>query len=327
MTRRSSSAGRLGLGGLDMAPVYGPARLASAARQARRPGLGLPGRDARAGPDPRPRRRPRRPRPGPRRSPPARRSRGRRPPLVILGGMTQTLASWGGQLRPLAADRSVVVYEARGQGQTELAVTDVSPARHIDDFAALLTALDLPARSTCAASPSAAASPWRSPPTAPSSCAASSSPASAPAAAPSAASSSAPGGPRWPPATSRPSPGSASPTPSAPPTSTATSTCSPAIVKATVERNTYAGVRALFEQTLGDTPRGPSTRPPSPRRSPAPSCSSPASTTASPPPPTSGPSPPLSPAPWTHRVVPGVGHTVPIEAPEVWRAHVLGFLT
>jgi len=67
-----------------------------------------------------------------------------RPPLVILGGMTQTLSSWGGQLRPLAADRQVLVYEARGQGQTELGLADVSPPRHIEDFAALLAALDLP---------------------------------------------------------------------------------------------------------------------------------------------------------------------------------------
>ena len=67
-----------------------------------------------------------------------------RPPLVILGGMTQTLSSWGGQLRPLAADRQVLVYEARGQGQSELALADVSPARHVEDFAALLTALAVP---------------------------------------------------------------------------------------------------------------------------------------------------------------------------------------
>lgn len=66
------------------------------------------------------------------------------PPLVILGGMTQTLASWGGQLRPLAHSRQVLVYEARGQGQTELDLADVAPPRHVDDFAALLAALELP---------------------------------------------------------------------------------------------------------------------------------------------------------------------------------------
>ena len=66
-----------------------------------------------------------------------------RPPLVILGGMTQTLASWGGQLRPLAVDRQVLVYEARGQGHSELALGDVTPSRHVDDFEQLLRALEI----------------------------------------------------------------------------------------------------------------------------------------------------------------------------------------
>lgn len=64
-----------------------------------------------------------------------------RPPVVLVGGMTQTLASWGTQLRPLAADRVVVAYEARGQGSTELSLDDCSLARHVDDFAALHHAL------------------------------------------------------------------------------------------------------------------------------------------------------------------------------------------
>jgi len=65
------------------------------------------------------------------------------PPVVLIGGMTQTVASWGGQLRPLSAHREVVAYEARGQGETELDVTDCSPARHVDDFVALVQALGL----------------------------------------------------------------------------------------------------------------------------------------------------------------------------------------
>lgn len=65
------------------------------------------------------------------------------PPLVILGGMTQTLSSWGGQLRPLSAAREVIVYEARGQGQTELDLGDVSPPVHVDDFDRVLDALDV----------------------------------------------------------------------------------------------------------------------------------------------------------------------------------------
>ncbi|PCC70088.1 2-succinyl-6-hydroxy-2,4-cyclohexadiene-1-carboxylate synthase [Nannocystis exedens] len=63
------------------------------------------------------------------------------PPLVILGGMTQTLSSWGGQVRPLSAQRPVIVYEARGQGQTRLDLSDVTPPVHVGDFERLLDAL------------------------------------------------------------------------------------------------------------------------------------------------------------------------------------------
>nr|WP_276602588.1 alpha/beta hydrolase [Nannocystis pusilla] len=68
-------------------------------------------------------------------------SDGTAPPLVIVGGMTQTLASWGAQVRPLSAQRPVLVYEARGQGQTRLATRDVSPPVHVGDFEHLLDAL------------------------------------------------------------------------------------------------------------------------------------------------------------------------------------------
>lgn len=63
------------------------------------------------------------------------------PPLLLLGGMTQTVHSWGAQLRPLARSREVVAWEARGQGTTELATDDCSPARHVADFVALVAAL------------------------------------------------------------------------------------------------------------------------------------------------------------------------------------------
>ncbi len=71
-------------------------------------------------------------------------SPGPHPPLVLLGGMTQTLASWGGQLRPLSKTRPVVAYEARGQGVTELDLTSADLPRHVDDFVALVEALELP---------------------------------------------------------------------------------------------------------------------------------------------------------------------------------------
>ena len=66
-----------------------------------------------------------------------------RPPVVLLGGMTQTLASWGAQTRPLAERRPVIVVEARGQGSTELALSDCTLARHVEDFASLHAALGL----------------------------------------------------------------------------------------------------------------------------------------------------------------------------------------
>lgn len=65
-----------------------------------------------------------------------------RPLLVLIGGMTQTLASWGGQMQPLSRTRPVLAYEARGQGETELSLEDVSLPRQADDLNALLSALD-----------------------------------------------------------------------------------------------------------------------------------------------------------------------------------------
>lgn len=67
-----------------------------------------------------------------------------RPPLVLVGGMTQTLSSWGGQLRPLARTRPVLAYECRGQGATELHLGDAGLTRHAEDLAALVEALELP---------------------------------------------------------------------------------------------------------------------------------------------------------------------------------------
>ena len=64
--------------------------------------------------------------------------------MVLLGGMTQTVSSWGGQLRPLSATRTVVAYETRGQGGTELSLGDVSLARQVEDAASFIAALDLP---------------------------------------------------------------------------------------------------------------------------------------------------------------------------------------
>jgi pimeloyl-ACP methyl ester carboxylesterase len=68
----------------------------------------------------------------------------KQPLLVLLGGMTQTISSWAGQIRPLSGSRPVMAYEARGQGQPRLAVDDCGFAQHVADFVALVDALDLP---------------------------------------------------------------------------------------------------------------------------------------------------------------------------------------
>jgi pimeloyl-ACP methyl ester carboxylesterase len=250
-----------------------------------------------------------------------------RPPLVILGGMTQTLSSWGGQLRPLAADRQVVVYEARGQGQTELDLADVGPPRHVEDFAALLAALDLPtpvdlcgfsfggriALAIAATRPELVrrlvvtgvsagrgalgrviVRAWRA-----------------------ALTTGNLEALAW---------------------LSLADTLGPAyldrnehmlaaMVQAVMTRNRYEGIRALFDQTLGDDPAwpfhptalAPRIRCPTlllageqDRLAPAAELAALAA---------------LFPEPAQHHVVPGVGHTVAIEAAEVWRAHVQAFLS
>jgi 3-oxoadipate enol-lactonase len=67
-----------------------------------------------------------------------------RAPLVLIGGMTQTISSWGGQLRPFSTTRPVITYETRGQGSTSLSFAEAHLARHVEDFAALVHALSLP---------------------------------------------------------------------------------------------------------------------------------------------------------------------------------------
>jgi 3-oxoadipate enol-lactonase len=249
------------------------------------------------------------------------------PPLVILGGMTQTLSSWGGQLRPLAADRQVLVYEARGQGQTELDLADVSPPRHVEDFAALLAALAIPSPvDLCGFSfggrialAIAATRPdlvrrlvvtgvsagrgalgrvivraWLA-----------------------ALATGDLEALAW---------------------LSLADTLGPvyldrnehmlaAMVQAVITRNRYAGIRALFEQTLREDPHwqyqptalAPRVRCPTlliagelDRLAPAAELAALAALFA---------------GPVEHHVVPGVGHTVAIEAAEVWRAHVQKFLT
>jgi len=63
--------------------------------------------------------------------------------LILIGGTSQTIASWVGQTRPLAKDRPVIVYETRGQGKTELLLNDATLARQVEDFNLVMEALGL----------------------------------------------------------------------------------------------------------------------------------------------------------------------------------------
>lgn len=58
--------------------------------------------------------------------------------------MTQTISSWGGQLRPLSATRTVIAYEARGQGSTSLSFARAGLEQHVEDFVGLVQTLRLP---------------------------------------------------------------------------------------------------------------------------------------------------------------------------------------
>jgi len=66
------------------------------------------------------------------------------PLLVLIGGMTQTISSWGGQLRPISKTRPVLAYETRGQGGTQLGLARADLTQHVEDFVALVQALELP---------------------------------------------------------------------------------------------------------------------------------------------------------------------------------------
>lgn len=248
------------------------------------------------------------------------------PPLVILGGMTQTVASWGGQVRPLSALRPVIVYEARGQGQTRLDLGDVSPPVHVGDFERLLDALGVAgpvdlcgfsfggrvALAIAAERPERVrrlvlsgvsagrgalgrviVRAWRE------------ALKTGDLEALAWISLADTLGPRY---------------------LEANEALLPGFVKATVQRNTYAGVAALFAQTLSDAPDSPwSPLSLAPRvRAPALLIAGALDRLA-----VAGELQALAaafPGPARAEVLPDVGHTVAIEAPERWRELVLEFL-
>lgn len=64
-------------------------------------------------------------------------------PILCLNGMTQTTLSWKSLARSLAAQARVITYDARGQGESEVSEQVMSLDEHVQDLVALLDALDL----------------------------------------------------------------------------------------------------------------------------------------------------------------------------------------
>jgi 3-oxoadipate enol-lactonase len=65
------------------------------------------------------------------------------PTLVFLNGMTQSTEHWGTQVENVRDDAGVLVYDARGQGRSEVGDRDVSMSLHLSDLTTLLDHLDL----------------------------------------------------------------------------------------------------------------------------------------------------------------------------------------
>jgi len=61
-----------------------------------------------------------------------------RPVVVFLNGSTQTTRTWGLQARQLKNKFSILLYDARGQGQSELGPADLTLDGHVNDLTGLL---------------------------------------------------------------------------------------------------------------------------------------------------------------------------------------------
>lgn len=64
--------------------------------------------------------------------------------LLLLNGMSQSTAAWMSQARHLSAHFRVLMYDARGQGRSDLGTGPVDLAGHLDDIDTLLDALSIP---------------------------------------------------------------------------------------------------------------------------------------------------------------------------------------
>jgi pimeloyl-ACP methyl ester carboxylesterase len=66
------------------------------------------------------------------------------PPLIILGGTSQTLGQWRSHARGLAhGNRVTIVYECRGQGATNMSVSNVTMRVQVEDFVQFLQKLKI----------------------------------------------------------------------------------------------------------------------------------------------------------------------------------------
>lgn len=64
-------------------------------------------------------------------------------PILFLNGMSQTTLSWKTTARAMQSEHAIITYDARGQGESEVGAQDLSLELHADDVAALLDHLDV----------------------------------------------------------------------------------------------------------------------------------------------------------------------------------------
>lgn len=60
------------------------------------------------------------------------------PPLVFLNGMTQSTAHWKRLAGSMSGEFDVLRYDARGQGDSQVGETDLTLVRHADDLCSVL---------------------------------------------------------------------------------------------------------------------------------------------------------------------------------------------
>jgi hypothetical protein len=53
---------------------------------------------------------------------------------VLIGGTAQVITSWVGHTSAFARGRRFIIYEARGQGKTELDLAGASMPAHVEDW-------------------------------------------------------------------------------------------------------------------------------------------------------------------------------------------------